>query len=101
MGELMRIPIEGMTCTSCVSRITRAVRKTDGVDSVKVDLGSDSAIVGFDGSRTSLAAIGLAIHDAGYEARLEAATPFTQVANRGLLARLGLHRGSAAAGSDH
>jgi copper ion binding protein len=93
MAELTRIPIEGMTCTSCVSRITRAVRKTDGIDSVKVDLGSESAIVGFDDSRTSLAAIGLAIHDAGYQARLEAATPFVPEAHRGLLARLGLQGG--------
>ena len=93
MGQLVRIPIEGMTCTSCVSRITRAVRKIDGIESVKVDLGSDSAIVGFDGARTSLAAIGLVIHDAGYRAHLEAATPFVPGVNRGLLARLGLRGG--------
>jgi P-type Cu+ transporter len=101
MGKLTRVPIEGMTCTSCVSRITRAVRKVDGVESVRVDLGSDSAIVGFDGARTSLAAIGLAIHDAGYQARLEAATPFVPGVNRGLLARLGLRSGSASAGGEH
>ncbi|HEX7592349.1 MAG TPA: heavy-metal-associated domain-containing protein [Candidatus Limnocylindrales bacterium] len=93
MTELVRIPIEGMTCTSCVSRITRAVRKIDGIESVRVDLGSDSAIVGFDGVRTSLAAIGLAIHGAGYQARLEAATPFVPEAHRGLLVRLGLRGG--------
>jgi Cu+-exporting ATPase len=66
MAEPVRIQIEGMTCTSCVSRITRALRKLDGVESVKVDLVSDSAIVGFDGGRTSLEVIGDAIRAAGY-----------------------------------
>jgi Cu+-exporting ATPase len=92
MGELMRIPVEGMTCTSCVSRITRTLRKVDGVESVKVDLGSDSAIVGFDVERTSLEVIGGAIRAAGYEARVETAEPFTPAAHRGLLSRLGLSR---------
>ena len=90
--ELVRIPIGGMTCSSCVSRITRALRKVDGVESVKVDLGSDSAIVGFDGGRTSLEVIAVAIRAAGYEARAEAAEPFTPTAHRGLLSRLGLSR---------
>jgi copper chaperone CopZ len=74
------IPIEGMTCTSCVSRITRALRGLDGVQSVKVDLGSDSAIVGFDAGRTSLKVIGNAISGAGYEARVETAEPFVPAA---------------------
>jgi copper chaperone CopZ len=81
-----------MTCTSCVSRITRALRNVDGVDSIKVDLVSDSAIVGFDSARTSLEVIGAAIRAAGYEARVEAAEPFTQATYRGLLSRLGLGR---------
>ena len=92
MAELVRIPIEGMTCSSCVSRITRALRKVDGVESVKVDLASDSAIVGFDGERTSLEVIGGAIRAAGYEARMETAEPFTPAPHRGLLSRLGLIR---------
>jgi len=31
MAELVRFPIEGMTCTSCVGHITKAVRRIDGV----------------------------------------------------------------------
>ena len=90
MGELVRIPIEGMTCTSCVGHITRAVQKVDGVESVKVDLGSESAIVGFDAEKTSLEAISEAIVHAGYEPRTEQAAPFVPAPSRGLLARLGL-----------
>jgi copper chaperone CopZ len=89
-GELIRIPVGGMTCTSCVSHITKAVRKIDGIESVKVDLGSESAIVGFDVTRTSLAAIGATIANAGYEPNVAQAEPFVPPIRRGLLARLGL-----------
>ena len=65
MSKHIRFPIDGMTCTSCASRITRAVRKLDGIESCKVDLGSDSAEVAFDPSRTSLAAIAEVVRRAG------------------------------------
>ena len=91
-AELVRFPIEGMTCPSCVSHITRAVRKVDGVESVKVDLGSDSAIVGFDPARTSLDAIASSITNSGYAPHVEAAEPFVPAKNRSLIARLGWGR---------
>lgn len=87
------LPIEGMTCTSCVSHITKAVRKIHGVESVKVDLGSESAIVGFDAAGTSLTAIAAAITEAGYEPHPELAAPFSPTASRGLLERFGLRKG--------
>jgi copper ion binding protein len=93
MGELVRIPIEGMTCTSCVGHITRAVQKVDGVESVKVDLGSESAVVGFDATVTSVTVIAAAISRAGYEPRTEQAAPFVPAPSRRLLARLGLRHG--------
>jgi copper ion binding protein len=99
-GELVRLPIEGMTCTSCVAHITKAVRKIEGVETVKVDLGSESAILGFDSARTSLTAIGEAIREAGYEPRVEEAAPFIPRVRRGLLARLGLRGESSVAGTD-
>jgi Cu+-exporting ATPase len=92
MTDRVRFPIEGMTCTSCASRITRAVRKLDGVESFKVDLGSDSGDVAFDPARTSLVVIAAAVHQAGYEARIEHAEPFTPAKRRSLRARLGLGR---------
>jgi len=92
MSEYIRFPIVGMTCISCVSRITRAVRKLDGVESIRVDLGSDSAEVAFEPSRTSLSAIADIVHRAGYESQLERAEPFIPMERRGLLSRLGLSR---------
>jgi Cu+-exporting ATPase len=92
-AEVVRLPIEGMTCTSCVSHITKAVRKVDGVESVKVDLGSESAVVGFDATLTSVTLIAAAISVAGYEPHPEQAAPFVPVPSQGLLVRLGLRRG--------
>lgn len=99
MAELVRVPIDGMICTSCVSHITKAVRKLDGVESVKVDLGSESAIVGFDDARTSLTEIAAAITQAGYEPHPELAAPFSPTAPRGLLQRLGLRKAGTVGGS--
>ncbi len=89
MSDHVRFPIEGMTCTSCASRITRAVRKLDGVESVKVDLGSDSGDVAFDPARTSFVAIAAAVRQAGYEAQIERVEPLAPSAHRSLLGRLG------------
>ena len=68
-----RIPVDGMTCTSCVGRITRALRNLVGVESVRVDLATDSATVSFDPDRTSLAAIAAAVDAAGYRAQVDEA----------------------------
>jgi copper chaperone CopZ len=88
----LRFPIEGMTCTPCASRIARAVRKLDGVESVRVCLGSDSGDFAFDPARTSLEAIAQVIRRGGYEAQIEHAEPFTPAERRNLRARLGLGR---------
>jgi Cu+-exporting ATPase len=92
MSDHVRFPIDGMTCLSCASRITRAVRKLDGVESVKVDLGSDCCAVAFDPARTSLVAIADAVHRSGYEARVEEAEKFTPPGRHSLLERFGLGR---------
>jgi P-type Cu+ transporter len=92
MTDRIRFPIEGMTCTSCASRITRAVRKLDGVEWVKVDLSSDACVVAFDPARSSLVVIAAAVRQAGYEALTERAEPFIPAEPRSLRARLGLGR---------
>jgi Cu+-exporting ATPase len=92
MTDRVRFPIEGMTCTSCASRITRVVRKLDGVEQVTVDLGSDACAVAFDPARSSLVVIAAAVRQAGYEAWIEHAEPFTPAKPRSLRARLGLGR---------
>ena len=36
-------PVEGMTCASCVNRIERYLRKTEGVESANVNLATERA----------------------------------------------------------
>ena len=89
MIEAIRFPIEGMTCSSCVSRITRALRKVEGVQQVKVDLRGETATVGRDPLVASNEALAAAIAAAGYEAKLEASTVISTVVDKpGFLGRL-------------
>lgn len=37
------LPIEGMTCASCVGRVEKALGKVEGVDSVTVNLATERA----------------------------------------------------------
>jgi copper chaperone CopZ len=71
--ETIEFPIRGMTCTSCVNRITRALRKLDGVERVKVDLGRETATVGRDLGKVADVDLAAAVAAAGYEAGVETA----------------------------
>jgi Cu+-exporting ATPase len=83
--ETIRFPIAGMTCGSCVNRITRTLRRVDGVAKVKVDLRHETATVGRDADLVSNAALAAAVEAAGYEADLGAAVTVPTAESRGLL----------------
>ena len=59
------LPIEGMTCASCVARIERSLGKVDGVQSVNVNLATERADIR---ARSSIdpQALVQAVEDAGY-----------------------------------
>jgi Cu+-exporting ATPase len=86
--ETIRFPVAGMTCGSCVNRITRTLRKVDGVVRVKVDLRQETATVGRDPDLVSNAALAAAVEAAGYEADLGDAVIVPTAEPRGLLDRL-------------
>jgi len=74
MSELSRdIGIGGMTCASCVARVERAIAKLPGVDSVSVNLATESARVTWAPSQANGdvqeqdARLRRAVRDAGYE----------------------------------
>jgi Cu+-exporting ATPase len=69
--EIVSFPVEGMTCASCVNRITRFLGKVDGVEDANVNLATESATVRFDAARTDLAALAAAVEAAGYVARVD------------------------------
>ncbi|HET7684974.1 MAG TPA: heavy metal translocating P-type ATPase, partial [Candidatus Limnocylindria bacterium] len=62
-----QLPIEGMTCASCVNRIERFVNRVDGVAEASVNLATEQARIAFDPAVTSVATLKGAVRDAGYE----------------------------------
>ena len=74
MNELScDIGIGGMTCASCVARVERAIAKLPGIESVSVNLATESARVTWADSQaeedkqTQQARLRRAVRDAGYE----------------------------------
>ena len=61
------IPVTGMTCGSCVSRIEQALNKQPGMVKASVNLTTGKAFVEFLSDTLSLPQIHQAIRDAGYE----------------------------------
>ena len=87
-AETIRFPVAGMTCGSCVNRITRAVRKLDGVSRVDVDLRRETATVCREPALVSNAALAAAVAEAGYAADLASVSTVPQDETRGLIRRL-------------
>ncbi|UVW30518.1 heavy metal translocating P-type ATPase [Massilia sp. H6] len=66
--SIMSLPIEGMTCASCVGRVEAALRKVDGVGSVAVNLATERAEVRPSRNGTvDRTALVQAIEKAGYD----------------------------------
>ena len=61
------LPIAGMTCASCVNRIERFLRKTDGVADAQVNLATEIATVRYEPGVTGRAELEQAVEAAGYE----------------------------------
>jgi Cu+-exporting ATPase len=63
------LPIEGMTCASCVNRIERFLKKTEGVQEASVNLATERATIRFLPTVTGRGELIGAIEAAGYEVR--------------------------------
>ncbi|HET9851205.1 MAG TPA: heavy metal translocating P-type ATPase, partial [Candidatus Limnocylindrales bacterium] len=70
----MSFPVEGMTCASCVNRITRFLQQVDGVEAANVNLATESATVRYDAARVSLDDLTKAVDAAGYVALVDGNT---------------------------
>ena len=65
-GARIRLPVQGMTCASCVTRVERALARVPGVHEVAVNLATETASVQADAS-VAPSALAAAIERAGYE----------------------------------
>ncbi len=60
------LPIQGMTCASCVGRVERGLGGLDGVTECRVNLATETATVLYDEQTTGPEAFRNKVHDLGY-----------------------------------
>jgi Cu+-exporting ATPase len=65
----IQLPIEGMTCASCVNRIERFLRKTDGVEDASVNLATEIATIRYVPELADREGLVGAVEAAGYDVR--------------------------------
>ena len=68
--ETIRIPVSGMTCAACQSRVQRTLQKQEGVADASVNLMMKSATVTYDPSTITPDKLVEAIRETGYGAEL-------------------------------
>lgn len=62
------IPVDGMACSRCASRVQRSLMALDGVGDAEVSLRHKRVVVHFEPHRTSVQKLALAIDATGFEA---------------------------------
>ena len=67
----LQVPVEGMTCASCVVHVEGALRGVPGVSSVRVNLATEKAALELDPGEVSPQALVEAVDGAGYSIPLE------------------------------
>ncbi len=63
----LALPVQGMTCASCVSHVEHALQETPGVERVAVNLATERANLAYDPQQVGLAELSKAVYDSGYE----------------------------------
>ena len=63
----LTLPVEGMTCASCVARVEKTLKKIDGVQIANVNLATETVALSFDPARTSLDVLAKAVDGSGYK----------------------------------
>src|ERR1035437_9991736 len=65
--ETLSLPVEGMTCASCVLRVEKTLKKIEGVEDVNVNLATEKVTFTINNSKADLSQISDAVEDAGYK----------------------------------
>ena len=65
------LPIEGMTCASCVERNEKILRETGGVLAADVNFATEKATVEYDPDQVSVSDLAAAVNGIGYKAITE------------------------------
>ena len=75
MSKRITIPVTGMHCSACQSRVQSALQKTAGVTDATVNLMLHNATVSYDEAQVAPAQLVETIKSTGYDATLPAETP--------------------------
>ena len=65
--QTIALPLEGMTCASCVAHVQHGLEEVEGVLKANVNLATEQASVVLDPTRVSLARLIDAVRDTGYD----------------------------------
>jgi len=74
-ARVVRLDVEGMTCGGCAASVQEGLSRIAGVTSCRVDLASEVAEVRLASADVPTDVLFAAVHDAGYEAKLEPDPP--------------------------
>lgn len=69
--EKIVVPVEGMTCASCVARVEKSISKVVGVKNVSVNLATEKALIEFEKDKVNFQEIIKSVEDAGYKIGLD------------------------------
>lgn len=61
------LPIEGMTCASCVARVEKTLKKNSGVEEAVANLVSEKVTIRYDDNKVSLENLAEILHKNGYD----------------------------------
>jgi P-type Cu+ transporter len=81
--ETLSLPVEGMTCASCVMRVEKTLKKLEGVQDVNVNLATEKVTFTFDKSHVDLDRISDAVEDAGYKIILPSKSAANEISESG------------------
>ncbi len=69
--QTLTLPVEGMTCASCVARVEKVLKSVDGVDSAVVNLATEKATIKIDASKVDVRKLASAVEESGYKLIVE------------------------------
>lgn len=66
-SEKITLPVEGMTCASCVSRVEKTISKIEGIKNINVNLATEKVTFEYDPEKIDLNLVAQKVDDAGYK----------------------------------
>ena len=66
-AQNISLPVEGMTCASCVARVEKTVTKINGISNVNVNLATEKVTFDYDPAMVKLDEVAAKVEDIGYK----------------------------------